>query len=195
MKFCSKCGSQINDETQRFCLKCGTALQTTEGNNVGYGYSIPAKPEYPMKWFKFLIYFALFFGAFLEFCFAISYFTGSIYFSQTNGQVSAEMVYGMYGAPLKILDVLYGVVTLGAAVFSIVTRFRLAKFKANGPKCLYILYIVGGLAGLVYNIGVSMITGVSGIFNSSFISSIVATAIVVWANYKYFSKRDELFNN
>lgn len=195
MKYCSKCGNPANDDSQKFCSKCGAELSVAF-NSQGNVYDQGAlKNSYPMKWFKFLIYFALFFGAFLEFCFAISYFTGSIYFSQTNGQVSAEMVYGMYGTPLKIWDVIYGLIMLGSAVFSIITRNALAKYKSCGPKYLYILYIAGGVAGLVYNIGVSMITGVSGIFNSSFISSIVSTVIVVWANYKYFSKRDELFNN
>lgn len=207
MRYCSNCGSSVSDDTQKFCLKCGTALQTSSGgyeaaNQSGeYGYlnvsnySVPLKNEYPMKWFKFLIYFALFFGAFIEFVFGMNYIMGTIYFSQTNGQVTAEMVYAMYGTPLKIWDVLYGLIMLGTAAFSIITRFKLAKFKQNAPKFLYILYIAGAALGLVYNIGVALITGAEGIFNSSFITSIIFTGIIVFANYKYFSKREELFCN
>ena len=118
MKYCSNCGNPTSDDNQKFCLKCGTALQTSSENgsfnNTQTAYNQGAiTPQHPMNWFKFLIYFALFFGAFLELCFAINYMSGSIYFSQTNGQVTADMVYGMYGAPLKIVDVLYGILLLG----------------------------------------------------------------------------------
>ncbi len=198
MKYCSNCGNPTNDDNQKFCLKCGTALQTTDKNmsfnNTQTSYNSGATaPQHPMKWFKFLIYFALFFGAFLELCFAINYISGDIYFVQTNGQVTADMVYGIYGATLKIVDVLYGILVICAAVFSIVTRFKLSKYKKEGPMFLYILYIAGAVMGLIYNIAVAAITRASGIFNMSFIMTLIITAIITWANYKYFEKRKDLF--
>ena len=207
MKYCSKCGNSINEEGQKFCENCGAALQ---GDAVGYEaanqndiygdskssvYAKSLKNKYPMKWFKFLIYFALFFGAFIEFVMGLNYIMGTIYLAQTNGNVSAEMVYAIYGTPLKIWDVIYGLTILGAAVFSIITRFALSKYKKNGPKFLYILYIAGAVLGLIYNIGVVLITGIGGtaIFTSSV--GMIMTGIIVFANYKYFSKRSELFCN
>lgn len=207
MRYCSNCGNPVSDDAQKFCLKCGTELQTSssiyesanQSGECGYSNvssdSVPLKNEYPMKWFKFLIYFALFFGALIEFVYGMNYIMGTIYLSQTGGQVTAEMVYAMYGTPLKIWDVLYGLIMLATAVFSIITRFKLAKFKQNGPKFLYILYIAGAALALVYNIGVALITDVEGIFNVPYIISIIFTGIVVFANYKYFSKRDKLFCN
>ena len=206
MKYCSVCGNSINEEGQKFCENCGAALQVdTAGyeaanQNDIYGDSkssdyAKALNKYPMKWFKFLIYFALFFGAFIELVMGLNYIMGTIYFAQTNGKVSAEMVYAIYGTPLKIWDVAYGLIMLGAAVFSIITRFALSKYKKNGPKFLYIVYIAGAVLGLIYNIGVVLITGVDGtVIFPSFVSMIM-TGIIVFANYKYFSKRSELFCN
>lgn len=196
MRYCSKCGNQVNGEEQKFCSKCGAELQSdfVIQENV-YNNLTTTKKDFSMKWYKFLIYFALFLGAFLNACMAINYLNGDIYFVQTNGRATAEMVYGMYGTALQVWDIFYGVLLLCVAAFGIVTRHRLARYRANAPKCVYALYIAGGAASLIYNIGVLFITNVTGVLNAAFWFSEVVTAMFVVANYKYFSKRAELFTD
>ncbi len=113
---------------------------------------------------------------------------------QTDGQVTADMVYGMYDGGLKVLDVINGVMMLVNAGFGIYTRFRLAKYKADGPKCLYILYASSAALSIIYNIALIALTGLNQVFSASGITSIVVSALVVFFNYKHFSKRKDLFN-
>lgn len=183
MKYCSHCGNRL-DDNQAMCQNCGTAVPTVS--------SVLEPPKYPMKWFKFLIYFALFFSAFYNVVFGLNYVTGGIYFVTTDGRVTAEMVYRTFGFVLKALDIVYGLLLFGLAVFTIIVRSSLAKFRANGPKNLYILYISGTALSLIYSILSGAIVG-SSIINASTISSLICTAIFLGANYKYFSKRDRLF--
>ena len=92
--FCSKCGAQIESEEQQFCSHCGekikrqtdvssaspindeTPIQMNESASIAQNpYVVANQPvfQHPMKWFKFLIYFALFFGAVINFVFGFNY--------------------------------------------------------------------------------------------------------------------------
>ena len=61
--FCTKCGKEISG--QRFCPNCGAENRNLNEQNSSYNASSNAfdisavQPELPMKWYKFLIYFAL----------------------------------------------------------------------------------------------------------------------------------------
>ena len=216
MSFCSKCGTQIESATQQFCTNCGAKVENQpyvspapievnqeqapvyeQSAPVQNTYGIPQNPivQHPMKWFKFLIYFALFLGAFINFVYGLNYITGGIYFSQTNGQVSAEMVYSTYGAGLKTLDVIQGILMVAIAAFGIYTRFRLAKFKANGPLCVYILYGAGAALTLLYNVALLVVTGLNQLTTVSSITSLVVSVGFILLNYAYFTKRKDLFIN
>ena len=59
-----------------------------------------------MKWYKFLIYFALFAGAFVNFIYGINYISGGIYVVETNGLTTADTVYKLYGVGLQVVDIL-----------------------------------------------------------------------------------------
>ena len=214
MNFCSKCGTQIEDAKQQFCSNCGEKIERQESSSptvsatggmpdqtngqVTFEQSYNAYPatpiiQHPMKWFKFLIYFALFFGALINFVFGFNYITGGIYFSQTNGQATAEMVYATFGMGLKVLDIIYGILMIAIAVFSIYTRFRLAKFKSNGPLCVYILYGSGACLTLLYNIVLIVVTGLNQLTSATSITSLIISAGFILINYSYFKKRKELF--
>ena len=67
-------------------------------------------PQYPdkfnghqMGWYKFLIYFALFAGAFFNVCYAILYMTGSIY---ENEQIDSLTFYCLYSCVNEV-DIVY----------------------------------------------------------------------------------------
>ena len=133
--FCPKCGAQISDGVT-FCAYCGTPVQPTTaqpsnpqapaapynqypGSNqypVNQQYPmnnqyVPGN-QYPMKWYKFLIYFALFAGAVLNAISGIQMLTGAHY-----GGV-ADYVYAIFDG-LQIVDVLMGLATLALAGFGI----------------------------------------------------------------------------
>ncbi len=193
MSFCKSCGTQIENENAQFCPKCGTAItQPQQQWTPDYATGTPTE-QFKMKWYKWLIYFVLFAGALLNFVNGFNYITGGIYFTQSDGKVTAEEVYSLLGEGLKTVDVAFGIALIAIAAFGIYTRFRLAKFKANGPMCLYILYGAGLVASLVYNIAAASF--VEGSFTSDIVTSIVGPAIVIWVNYVYFNKRKSLFIN
>ena len=195
MKFCSKCGAEMSDDTL-FCQTCGTAAGA--GQEVvpvvsGLAEASQGTTEYPMKWFKFLIYFALFAGAVLNLVNGINYITGGVWVAATDGLLSAEIVYAMFEG-LQVLDMVYGILLVAFAGWQIYTRFCLAGFKKNGPLCLYVLYGVGPVLSLFYVIMASVILGESAI-DAGTGASIFASLGMLGINVAYFGKRKELFKN
>ena len=154
-----------------------------------YQYGAPADPYHghPMKWYKFLIYFALFAGAVLNIFSAISYFTGSSYGSDAG-------LYYSYFPGLKAADIVFGIIVIGVAVLMIYTRMALAKFKKNGPKLLYLTYGVSLGVTIIYLIAVSVIIGSAAALTSS-IPSIGTSLAFLVINMTYFRKRMDLFVN
>lgn len=203
MSLCMKCGTQLENENQQFCTNCGAKVEvqgeTSEtvvnGDSVCEQVSTEQVVNYPMKWFKFLIYFSLFCGALINFVSGIGELTGIIYFTQSGGEVTANMIYDVYGSGLKAVDVIYGIILIVFAGFMIYTRFRLAKYKANGPICLYITYGASVVLNLIYSIALLAVTGINQIFASANISAIISSVVMIFVNYVYFKKRKELFIN
>lgn len=190
-KYCVNCGTQMSDE-QLFCDNCGTKFG--ESGPKVEAVTTPGTTQYSMKWFKCLIWFMLFFSALYDFIYGINYITGGIYMVQTNGEATAELVYMFYGSALKTLDVIYGFSLLAMAVLCIVTRFKLAKYKADGPQFVYIVYAASAVTALIYSVGVAIIANNSTMIAST-ITGVVVQAAILFANYKYFTKRKELFVN
>ena len=152
------------------------------------GHNNPPTPSYPMKWHKFLIYFALWAGAILNVLSALTYLTGTVYSAQG---VEAEQVYRVFGG-LKGLDVLYGVLLIGLGVIQIFTRFQLAGFKRNGPSLLLVTYAAGLIVSLLYGVIGAGILGTS-ITETINPVSIGVTIGMIAANKGYYDKRKELF--
>ena len=142
-----------------------------------------------MKWFKFLIYFALFAGAVLNLIGAIPYFIGSAY-----GADSAQIY--SYFKGLRTVDLIYGVLCLGLVALALVARFSLSGFKKNGPTMLYILYGANILFGIIYAIAVGIVChDMSIAFSSGTIGSLVGSGVMLAVNIVYFNKRKHLFVN
>ena len=170
MSFCTKCGTQLEDDNVQFCTNCGAKV----------GETAVAEPavQLPMKWYKFLIYFALFLGAVVNLISGVNFLTGNIYVVQSAGEASAELVY-TYFSGLQTVDMVYGIGMIAIAAYGIYTRFMLAKFKAVAPKCVVILYIVGAVWGLIYNLAAGAITGVGGFDSSMIVSLVTAVAMAL----------------
>lgn len=198
--FCPNCGTAVEDAVQ-FCPSCGTAMaeaQTAQQPQAPQQpYYAPQQPyapvaqapAQPMKWFKFLIYFALFASAVLNALSGISMLTGSVYGD------SAELVYAFFDG-LKGLDSFVGIAMLALAGFGIFTRFRLSGFCKNGPMMLNIAYLAGAAVNLIYIIGAFSILPdyvAAEIDITSTVSSIVTSVVMVFVNSAYFKKRKHLF--
>lgn len=150
----------------------------------------PPEQEYGMKWYKFLIYFALFAGAIVNFVTGIMTLSGAIY---AAGGVTADMVYE-YFPGLETWTMIYGFALMGVAVFGIVTRFMLAKFKKSGPVCLYVLYIINALLGIAMLLLGSQILH-ENLVGTSDIASMGVSVVMLIINIVYFKKRESLFIN
>lgn len=187
---CKKCGTTLNEGTQ-FCPMCGAAVsdgmpvQPLAGQNARYE---PPAPPMPMKWFKFIIYFQLFFSALTLVITAIQQLTGMAY-----GDGMATFVYMLYPA-LHGVDFVVGVLELLLAAACIYVRQLLAKFRAKGPRSYLILMGASIVISLIYVIIASLIIGQS-VFSPLLLGNWVGSAVMIAVNWIYFGKREHLFVN
>ncbi len=143
-----------------------------------------------MTWYKFLIYFALFAGATINTLYGFVFLTGGIYEVESQGQWTAEQIYSYYGEGLQILDIMRGLFMLGFSVFQIILRYKLAHFKPDAPKLLYINVALMTGGSFLYRILSACITGK---FSASSVISFVGGILLLIFNIKYFEKRKHLF--
>ena len=215
--FCPNCGTNVGN-AERFCPNCGAALNqnTASANpqpNPQPNYQQPNYQQpnyqqpnyqpvyqqpvqqypYPMNWYKFVIYFALFAGAVLNAINGILHLTGSVWEMQN---VSADMVYAVFGG-MQAVDIIYGIGAIALAAFDIVTRMHLAKFRKTGPKFLSVCYGVAVGLTLLYIILTSAVTGISigDLVGATEIMQLVVSIVMLVVNVVYFNKRASLFVN
>lgn len=215
--FCPNCGTNVGN-AERFCPNCGAALnQNTASANPQPNYQQPNYQQpsyqqpnyqqpyqpvyqqpvqqypYPMNWYKFVIYFALFAGAVLNAISGILHLTGSVWEMQN---VSADMVYAVFGG-MQAVDIIYGIGAIALAAFNIVTRMHLAKFRKTGPKFLSVCYGVAVGLALLYIILTSAVTGISigDLIGATEILQLVFSIVMLVVNVVYFNKRASLFVN
>ena len=182
---CPRCGQDAG--ASKYCPHCGNTVEAPVVNTVAPTTVEENKPDMPMKWFKFLIYFSLWLSALSCLSNGLNMLTGNIY----GG--SAESVYYYFGG-LKALDMITGMVNIAMAAFCIYTRFQLAGFKKNGPKLVLVLYAANAALNLLYTIAASAVVGGSVEMNfTSAITTVIVAAIMVAANNTYFKKRAHLF--
>lgn len=195
MRYCNRCGEQLEDNA-RFCTRCGmiqNSYSTFDARSPsGLPYNQRPADIYGMKWYKFLIYFSLFAGAVIDLVQGIGLLSGMIYYVQSNGTVTAGDVYRYYGAGLEAVDMFMGVSMLATAAFCIYTRFRLAEFRINGPRCLLILNWVSVALSLFYSVATIVIVGSDA---STSMASFGGALALTFTNRAYFKKRKELFRN
>ncbi|WP_072524397.1 zinc ribbon domain-containing protein [Clostridium sp. Marseille-P3244] len=205
--FCRYCGKEI-PEGAKFCVGCGreVSAQDNSGQNAqqpqnfqaGEQQSWPNPPQiYPMKWFKFIIYFQLFASAVLMAISAIVLITGAQY------EGAAELVY-LVCPPLKAVDVIYGIVCIAITVCAILIRQRLAHYVKGAPA-LYIGFTAVVMASsLVYlfaamgalsTVSSDAVFTATGDIVGTVMGTLIGAAIFLPLNYVYFKKRRELFVN
>ena len=185
MKYCTKCGTPSEYDSQQTCPSCGNPFEVKT-----------------MKWYNFLIYFGLWAGALRNISNGLGMITGYIYFNIYISQgVTPEIIYEFYGDFLKISDTFFGVLILLCAVLGVVTAVKLIKFKASAPSMLCGLYIYNGIVSFLYNfvsfwvISQKADTPLPGNSMVNIFIPLIICGFLVWANNKYFKNRDYLFVN
>ena len=149
--------------------------------------NVDTQPDLPMKWHNFLIYFALWAGGILN---GISGFRA---ISGTQYGADAGRVYSYYPG-LKTIDVIFGAFVIFIAIFTIVTRFKLAGFRKDGPTCLFLVYILNAVGSVFYILAVVSTTSLSlDTFGAQLVGQIVGSIILVCANKVYYNNRAYMF--
>lgn len=144
-----------------------------------------------MAWYKFLVYFALFAGSVFNFIYGVNYLIGGIYYVQTNGQFTAEIIYDYYGKILKVTDVIFGLFLIILSFLGIVLRQKLAKYSSDAIKMVYVFYSLSFGMGCLYAFSVSAITDKP--IGVSTMVSLIINAVVLYFNIQYFRRRSHLF--
>ena len=221
--YCRFCGKEI-PEGGRFCINCGKEVDVTDTAQAGVSQTEnpapgarqpweneyqqpyprvnpdvlinPAK-NYHLAWFKFIIYFQLFANAAVMVYNAVTCLFGLAYGDD------AAVVYAVCPG-LKVVDVIYGIICLCAAVTAILIRQRLGHYKKNAPV-FYMSFVGAVMAlGLLYNFAVLAVLNTvsssvmqAGAANmaETVLGTVIGAAVYFPLNYIYFKKRKELFVN
>ena len=143
--------------------------------------------EKSLKWYKFLIYFALFALCAFFIYRAVCIASGKVYFDAHT----AGVIYTYY-PDLETVNLFLCVVYVFLAGFSIVTRRRLAARRKNAPVFCTVLFAMCAVLPLIT---ARLSSNATGIFDFRFLSG---AACVFWAaaaffNYYYFQNRRDLF--
>ena len=168
----------------------GYAQQTSGYQQNAYSQNMYTQPQpmptpaMPMKWYKFLIYFAIIAGGIINIMSGILYITGMIW------DMTDADVYSVF-PDLQGIDVFVGILFIAIGIYAFPVRSALAKFKKNGPSMLYILYAVNFIVPLIYNIAVTSVTGIDVV--SDGMASICVSIAMMVCNIGYFNKRRNMF--
>ena len=143
----------------------------------------------PMKWHKFLIYFALWAGAILNGISGIS-----TLFSCLGGEYAA--VYDAYPALLG-LDIFSSLCLIGISVFQFITRNALARLSRKAPQMVVWLYASTVILSVLQVVAVWLVSGVglSYVMTPDMWLILIEGALMTWANQVYYRKRAAMFVN
>ena len=163
-----------------------------------YGYSQPMYYDeysgFPMKWHKFLVYFALWFGAVLNFINGVTDIIGAPIIGSEDSVLSAV-------SGLRTLNVIYGIGLLAMGVIGVITALKLKGLKVGAPKWLTILYVVDGALSIVFVIATALLIRSAGFdlsvasVASNALGTIIGSVVMIILNSIYYKKRAALFVN
>ena len=207
LKICKYCGTEAESLDQKYCTNCGAVLG--EQSYTGYNTVDPslegrydasakngqtANKPLGMKWYMFLVSFYLMFNAIISVVNSFMYFTGNYV---TIYDMTPAEYYAEYGAAMKAIDVAYGVILIGEALYLFLTRVRLMKFRKNAPALFLAFYVFNLLLNVAYYIAPIYISGNTLTMNdTSYLTSLVIVyTVFIILNAIYFKKRAFLFKN
>ena len=141
----------------------------------------------PLKWHKFLIYFAMWVWAINSIATGINMLSGFYY-----GDASVE-VYS-YFPRLQKVDTVFAVIYLLFGIFTIFTRFRLSRFHKGSLKLFTWCLILQPIVLSLYHFFFFAHTTV--LYESvplEIAENFIACAIILVSSRIYYKKREELF--
>ncbi len=146
--------------------------------------------EPSMNWHKFLIYFALWFGALTAVVNGVQLLTGSQYGTEQE----AAQVYAYFDG-LKGVDTVFGILLIATAVYLIYTRFQLAGLKQGAPNKLLIAYGLNIVVNIGYMIALNGIVSKANVQldDRTMVAQIAANVVLILVNRAYYKKRAFLF--
>ncbi|MBE6667742.1 MAG: zinc ribbon domain-containing protein [Ruminococcaceae bacterium] len=172
MKYCDKCGCEINPNNCT-CHKCGAKLEETNHSKAP-----------PMKWHNFLIKGGLIFFALDSL--ALSYLL--LIDAPNSGLVQEDRI-----LPL----VIFGVLSLIDVILFFFARYTLIREKMIAPKLVITSLIILSIVFCVYyNLIISISLGDSDYQSLVWIMTgvcFVIYAFFVWMNIIYFRKRKDIY--
>ncbi len=156
-----------------------------------------SKPELGMKWFKYLIYFQLFFSA-AEYLFQAV----CMIFNFQNSYIQELFNLNCFNRDLRPVGVILGILWLIPAAMTLYARFELAAFKKGAPKkfiiivaATQVLAIANELFVFLYKYMFFDKTVIIGAVASLIVGWVIASFIFIYPNIVYFKKREHLFVN
>lgn len=206
-KFCRSCGAQINgknDQTEgdvppidSSIYGDGASFHGGFGGFGGFGTQPPPPPfggsAIPMRWYNFLINFALYAVALLNVINAFMYFSGLAYVNM-EGTIVTKEYYATYQG-MQLLDLSYAVLLLGSATFAVLTRFALAKLKKGANNLVLVYFGVSAGINILYTFLTLVLKGTYTDPASllPIFTAVLIQIIFIVLNHTYFSKRKHLF--
>ncbi len=168
----------------------GSMPETAAGTEQEPADGKQPAPSTQLKWWKFLVYFALFLSAILNLTSGILIMCGMQY-----GE-GASLLYAVY-RNMKALDIIYGLSMMALAGFAILTRQHLYRFKKDGPKMLLVLYGASLILTILYPLLASVIIRRSPAyaFTGKFLLQLCLSIVMIVVNKIYFDRRASLFVN
>lgn len=153
--------------------------------------SVSAFNGYPMKWYKFLIYFALFASCVGGVISGILFMAGKAY-----GEMSE--IWYFFSSELRIVDLLSGIVMIALGVMAIFVRQKLVQFRKDSPSYLLIFLSIStahSAARLILTAALAGDLFFSSSLAGSYVLVLVLSVLMIALNNVYFKKRASLFVN
>ena len=184
--FCSQCGTE-NPDGELVCSKCGATLVKDEGKGIN-------KPDMPMKWYKFLAFFALWAGAFINLAYGFRYLGENAF----GNSFASELIFEAY-PKMKGVMVVCGLATIATAALNVWTAINLIKYKKAAPKLVVLNYVAGAVVNIYYLVATASIVAPELVAESNIILtatfSVILAIVFSIINIVYFKKRKHLFEN
>ena len=175
-KYCTECGAKLPVQPDSVPNVPQPAIQEAPAYEAQpvMTEAASAVQERPvkLKWFKFLIYFALWSGGILMALYSFAYFTGTV----LGIGIDAELFYSYYPL-LRVFHIFCGLENIAYGVFAI-----------------YALYIAQFVFTLLVQVVTSLILG-EWLEGYSFVANFLVFGLILGLNMKYFRKRKHLFVN
>lgn len=145
----------------------------------------------PMKWHKFLIYFALWAGAILNGISGIQMLS--------NALNPNSLMWGLRGLStgLRAFYIVSGVFSFGLGVFQICTRMSLARLSRRGPRMAVWNYALSFILNALTILLASVLFGmpINALMDWTMWMILIEGALMTWANQVYYRKRAAMFVN